>query len=267
MKRVFISHSSKDVGFVLSYIKPVLDQAGVFAWCSATDIPMAADWERQIRSALAQTDWFVVVLSPDAQQSEWVQSETHWALEHLRGRVIPVMARGCEPGELHLRLGTIQYIDFRSDPVQAAARLLALVEGKVSTPGSAVRPPPQADLERTTIIRETRQANLRIFIALPTGAGDERVLHIQRSATIGRADDADLQLADDCVSRKHARFSVIAADQIPFVTLTDLNSANGTFVNQMRVLSEQRLAVGDLIELGNSRVEVRAIAGAGGSEP
>jgi pSer/pThr/pTyr-binding forkhead associated (FHA) protein len=85
------------------------------------------------------------------------------------------------------------------------------------------------------------------------------VLHVHRSATIGRAEGADLQLGDDCVSRKHAQFNVIAADQIPFVTLTDLNSANGTFVNHVRMLSEQRLAVGDLIELGNSRVELRAI--------
>jgi pSer/pThr/pTyr-binding forkhead associated (FHA) protein len=30
-------------------------------------------------------------------------------------------------------------------------------------------------------------------------------------------------------------------------------------VNQVRILSEQRLAVGDLIELGNSRVELRDI--------
>ncbi|WP_020504617.1 TIR domain-containing protein [Lamprocystis purpurea] len=258
-QRVFISHSSKDVDFVLAHIKPVFDHAGMFAWCSATDIPMAADWERQIRSALAQTDWFIVVLSPDAQQSEWVQSETHWALEHLRGRVIPVMARGCDPGELHLRLGTIQYIDFRSNPAQAAARLLALVDGKATPPGPQARAQPQASLDQTTIIRETRQADLRLFIQLPNGTGGERVLHVHRSATIGRAEGADLQLGDDCVSRKHAQFNVIAADQIPFVTLTDLNSANGTFVNHVRMLSEQRLAVGDLIELGNSRVELRAI--------
>ncbi|WP_295582290.1 FHA domain-containing protein, partial [uncultured Lamprocystis sp.] len=45
----------------------------------------------------------------------------------------------------------------------------------------------------------------------------------------------------------------------PTYGLTDLNSANGTFVNQVRILSEQRLAVGDLIELGNSRVELRDI--------
>ena len=128
MTQVFISHSSRDAAFVLSHIKPVFDAAGVLTWCSATDVRAAADWERQIRTALSRTHWFVVVLSPDAQRSEWVQSETHWALEHLGGRIIPVMVRDCNPCEIHLRLGTLQYIDFRSDPAHAARRLLALVE-------------------------------------------------------------------------------------------------------------------------------------------
>jgi pSer/pThr/pTyr-binding forkhead associated (FHA) protein len=100
-----------------------------------------------------------------------------------------------------------------------------------------------------------------LFIELPSGPGFERLLRVARSATIGRADTADLQLTDDCISRRHARIAVLPADQAPFVTLSDLNSANGTFVNHDRILSEQRLQVGDLIELGNTRMQVRAIEG------
>jgi hypothetical protein len=267
MQRIFISYSSKDVGFVLAHLKPLFDDAGMIAWCSATDIPMGADWERQIRTALAQADWFVVVLSPDSQQSEWVQSETHWALEHMRGRVIPVMARGCDPCELHLRLGTIQYVDFRTDPAQAAVRLLALISGETQQPDAAtLAPPSAAGLERTTIIRETRQADLKLLVELPNTPAVERLIHINKSVTIGRADDADLQIADACVSRKHARITVILPpDQGHFVTVTDLDSANGTFVNQRRILSEQRIEVGDLIEMGGSRLRLLAIDGTGDS--
>lgn len=262
MVQVFISHSNRDATFVLSHIKPALDQAGVNVWFSATDIRVAADWERQIRRALSQADWFVVVLSPDAAQSDWVQSETHWALEHLSGRIIPVMARDCDPCQIHLRLGTIQFIDFRSDPIQAAARLVALVSGREPESGSddALRSSP-ASPALTTIIRDTRQADLRLFIELPSGPGLERLLRVHRSATIGRADTVDLQLVDDCISRTHARIAVQSSDQTPFVTLTDLNSANGTFVNHNRILSERRLEVGDLIELGNTRLQVLDIKG------
>jgi hypothetical protein len=260
MAQVFISHSSRDAAFVLSHIKPALDRAGVDAWFSATDIRVAADWERQIRTALSQADWFVVVLSPDAERSDWVQSETHWALEHLRGRIIPVMARACDPCQIHLRLGTIQYIDFREDPGTAAARLIALVSGQ--EPDQGPDPAPRlsaASPDLTAIIRDIRQADLSLFIELPSGPGFEHLLRVERSAMIGRADTADLQLADDCISRRHARIAVLPADPAPFVALSDLNSANGTFVNHDRILSEQRLAEGDLIELGNTRLHIRAI--------
>ncbi|WP_295434339.1 TIR domain-containing protein [uncultured Thiodictyon sp.] len=260
MTQIFISHSSKDLGFVLAYLKPILTDAGMLAWCSGTDLRAAADWEKQIRTALVQTDWFIVVLSPDAQQSEWVQSETHWALEHLRGRVIPVMARACDPYDLHIRLGTLQYIDFRVDPALAAVRLLALINGTGPDLEPKTRiPEPAAGLDRTTIISTVREADIRLFIELPNGPGGERRVQVRRCAIIGRGDDADLQLADDCVSRKHAKLTVVPGEPGVLLTLTDLESANGTFVNDRRVLSEQHLQVGDLISMGNARLRLLAI--------
>ncbi|WP_295458268.1 TIR domain-containing protein [uncultured Thiodictyon sp.] len=260
MTRAFISYSTKDLAFVVSCLKPILDGRGVVTWCSGTDVRVAADWERQIRTALVQTDWFIVVLSPDAQQSEWVQSETHWALEHLRGRVIPVMARGCDPCQLHLRLGTIQYIDFRTNPVRAGAQLLALIDGNTAGQQSSAHLfPAPAGLDAPTVIRKTRQADIKLFLELPSLSGVERSHRIDRSAIIGRADDADVQIADDCVSRKHARITVLPADQGVCVTLSDLDSANGTFVNDRRITTEQRLEVGDLITMGNARFRLLAI--------
>ena len=43
------------------------------------------------------------------------------------------------------------------------------------------------------------------------------------------------------------------------LTLSDLGSSNGTFVNGQRILSEHPLAPGDLIEIGNARIRVLAI--------
>ncbi len=51
MPRIFISYSSKDLDFVQTWLKPLFDELGMPAWCSAMDIRMAADWERQIRAA------------------------------------------------------------------------------------------------------------------------------------------------------------------------------------------------------------------------
>ncbi len=267
MAQVFISHSSKDLDFVVRHLTPLLTGAGLIVWCSGTDMHAAADWERQIRTALAQTDWFIVVLSPDAEQSEWVQSEVHWALDHLRGHVVPVMARSCDPYDLHIRLGTIQYVDFRADPAGAGARLLALITGtgpviEPKTPIAASAA--EAEEQRTTIMPRLRQAAVRLLIELPGAPPEERVLLVRQSAVIGRAADADIQVGDDCVSRKHARLNLVPGSLVPGVqgqplTLSDLGSANGTFLNDQRVLGDQPLGVGDLIAIGNARLRILAI--------
>jgi hypothetical protein len=257
MPRIFISYSSKDLDFVRTWLKPLFDELGMPAWCSAMDIRMAADWERQIRAALSQADWFVVVLSPDAQASDWVQAETHWALEHKRGRVIPIMARGCVPEELHLKLGTLQYIDFRKDPAAAVAKLRALIG---AAPGESVTrlfdPRPSAVPEGATVIAERLSAELVLSIEPAEGAAYEQPVQVQRAATIGRMEGVELRLQDECVSRKHAKLSVTRSASGLELTLTDLESANGTYVNRERLLTSRRLAVGDLIEIGNVRLKV-----------
>jgi len=261
MTRLFISHSNKDGEFVRNTLRPLFDEYGVIAWCSATDIRMAADWQRQIRAALTQADWFIVVLSPDAQESEWVQAETHWALEHMRGRVIPLMARTCEPGEVHLRLGTIQYIDFRVDAEAAGRHLLTLILGAQTQPGgpSCVPNDPVFSPDRTTIVAAQRHATALFFVQTQVGPGYEHRLEIRQSAVIGRAEDADMQILDNSVSRRHAKILVGRSGGQVVLTLTDLDSANGTFVNQEQVLSSHRLRVGDVIEMGGVRLCLRRI--------
>ncbi len=261
MTRLFISHSSKDVDFVRNQLQPLFGGQGVITWCSATHIRTANDWQRQIREALVQADWFIVVLSPDAQRSEWVQAETHWALEHMRGRVIPLMTRTCEPGEVHLKLGTVQFIDFRRDADRAGQRLLALILGvpPESLTLSAVQHGSIVDPQPTTIIPAYRQASVLFFVQPRVGSGFEQRLQIRHGAIIGRSENVDLQINDDCISRQHAKISVGRSGGKIALTLTDLGSANGTFVNQKQVLPSHPLTVGDVIDIGNVQMHVREI--------
>lgn len=260
MPRVFISHSSKDLDFIRTQLQPILDELGMVAWCSATDMRIAADWERQIRVALAQADWFMVVMSPDAQTSDWVQAETHWALEHKRGRVIPLMVRSCTPEEIHLKLGKLQFIDYRRDPAAAAARLRALIGEPASNAITRITAPTlMLDSCDATVIRERLAAEVLLFIEPDSQPGYEQRLRIQSAATIGRMEGVDLCLPDGCISRRHARLSVSRSSSGPVLTLADLDSANGTYVNRERLIASRCLAVGDLIELGNVRLLVRDI--------
>ena len=71
---------------------------------------------------------------------------------------------------------------------------------------------------------------------------------------IGRADNADVQLHDARVSRRHAVVEQVGeAYQI-----TDLESANGTFVNGRRITEPTDLRPGDAIRIGRSELVVRA---------
>ena len=65
---------------------------------------------------------------------------------------------------------------------------------------------------------------------------------------IGRAPSVDFVIAQSSVSGRHALIST----QMGQVTIEDLNSTNGTFLNGRRVMGRQTLNDGDEIRLGQS---------------
>jgi predicted component of type VI protein secretion system len=85
---------------------------------------------------------------------------------------------------------------------------------------------------------------------LPTG----RVSQVPDGATLGRAQRADVVVADPTVSAEHARISRAGRGWV----VTDLGSTNGTRVNDARVDGETRIAPGDVVVLGNVRLKVLA---------
>lgn len=70
--------------------------------------------------------------------------------------------------------------------------------------------------------------------------------------TIGRSPDNDILIDHPLVSRHHARLDLRARTYI----LTDLDSTNGTWVNQRRVDAPTPLRVGDWIAFGSGLVFV-----------
>ncbi|HEX5604165.1 MAG TPA: FHA domain-containing protein, partial [Pyrinomonadaceae bacterium] len=70
----------------------------------------------------------------------------------------------------------------------------------------------------------------------------------EESLTIGRETGADLCIADASVSRRHSK---IESQETGFV-ITDLESLNGTFVNDLPVRS-RRLEHGDRVRIGDSQ--------------
>lgn len=116
MQQLFISYSRKDIGFVRRLALD-LENAGYEVWWDVSDLRGGDDWVRVIPEAIASSDAFLVVLSPESIASEWVRKEYTQALS-LRKRIIPVML---ERTAVPFALNTINYLDFTSDDEYAAS--------------------------------------------------------------------------------------------------------------------------------------------------
>jgi putative nucleotidyltransferase with HDIG domain len=87
----------------------------------------------------------------------------------------------------------------------------------------------------------------------------DRVFPLQpgQTLTAGRTAQSDIQLDDPSVSRRHCMLALLSNG---LLQVTDLESANGTFVNE-RPIKEATARPGDLIRLGAAILEVRDSSG------
>mgnify|MGYP000001634627 FL=1 len=81
-------------------------------------------------------------------------------------------------------------------------------------------------------------------------------ISIDRDMLVGRHQSADLVLQSAEISRKHAAF--LLKEQALYVQ--DLNSSNGTFVNDLRIADETLLKEGDIVQFASLKFSVFAPA-------
>ena len=94
-----------------------------------------------------------------------------------------------------------------------------------------------------------------LTLEIVEGPGAGRSIALEQPIVIGRAPDTDLVLEDGEVSRHHARVTP-ASDGSAVVE--DLDSANGTFVNDNEVHGSARLDPGDELLLGVTLIQARS---------
>lgn len=85
----------------------------------------------------------------------------------------------------------------------------------------------------------------------PFERAGERV-EIDVAVTIGRGADCDVALLDNFLSTRHARVANDDGD----LTIEDLGSTNGTYVNQKIVQGRVHLERGDVVQVGGVLFEV-----------
>ena len=84
-------------------------------------------------------------------------------------------------------------------------------------------------------------------LAMPVAGGKSQIFRLtKKETTLGRQPDCDIKFNDLEVSRHHARIHLAHG----VAMLEDLESVNGTFVNNQRVTGKVELKHGDRIRLG-----------------
>lgn len=86
------------------------------------------------------------------------------------------------------------------------------------------------------------------FIKMVVGSEIDRRVPITGVMHVGREGDNEIRINDPRISRRHARLRADGGR----VTIADLGSTNGTFVNDVPISGEFILHDGDLIRLGHS---------------
>lgn len=90
-----------------------------------------------------------------------------------------------------------------------------------------------------------------VMIAFENSSTYAPIRLTSRPFVVGRSSKASLKLDDDMCSGQHA--SLHLADD-GSVILTDLNSTNGTYVNETLVSTAMRIYIDDVIRVGNTRM-------------
>ena len=110
MAAVFISYSRKDKEFVRK-LGEALTACEREAWVDWKDIPLTAEWQKQILTNIEAADNFVFVISPDSIASSNCENEINHAAANNK-RMVPIFYRYVADVAIPASLGKFQRIDF-----------------------------------------------------------------------------------------------------------------------------------------------------------
>jgi pSer/pThr/pTyr-binding forkhead associated (FHA) protein len=170
-------------------------------------------WVPKLEQQVQSCDYFVVVLTPEAWASEWVQREFQLALITHR-RILPLMLKETTISGFLL---TLQWISVEDCTPEAAGQKLLQIVGPLEPESEPIPGPPHAKHPESvppppsalpdTITPEAAAAHIQpklLVWSITSGVASRIVTLPHHQLTIGRDPDNDLVLSDAAVSRHHA---------------------------------------------------------------
>lgn len=110
---IFISYSRRD-SERMGQVRDTLRGSGLEVWTDEGIEPGTESWKGSISGAIMGCKALVVLFSPDATQSTWVNRELDFAELHHK-KIYPLLVRGELAESIPFGYTTYQYIDIRDD--------------------------------------------------------------------------------------------------------------------------------------------------------
>jgi len=110
LAQVFISYSRRDKEFVRRLGEALAAQQRK-AWIDWKDIPLTAEWQKEIFANIEAADSFVFVISPDSVASANCKKEIEHASANNK-RMVPVFFRPVSDEAIPEALARVQRLDF-----------------------------------------------------------------------------------------------------------------------------------------------------------
>src|SRR5262245_18818012 len=126
MADIFLSYSYKDSD-CMHRVCEDLRQCGFSVWTDEGLEPGTPSWQSAVEDAIKGARCVVVILSPEAKQSKWVEIEVSIA-EEIGLRFFPVLIRGNEQSAVLLQLRTIERVDIQEEYQKVWAELVPALQ-------------------------------------------------------------------------------------------------------------------------------------------
>ncbi|WP_449418042.1 toll/interleukin-1 receptor domain-containing protein [Phormidium nigroviride] len=113
MKEAFISYSRKDLEFVQKLFDSFCQEQRE-VWFDQKNIPLTADWRKEMYIGIEESQNFVFIISPDSVTSKPCLEEIEHAVLHNK-RLLPIMYRKTPSSTVHPAIRSLNFIPFPED--------------------------------------------------------------------------------------------------------------------------------------------------------
>ncbi len=158
--KAFISYSRKDAKPFSKRLYDDLKGHGIDAWLDLQEMPSGDTFITEVDRAIQRTDYFLLVFTPGAIQSDFCRDEWKKALEHYKP-IIPLLLKGDYsdlPKEVNIQQNDARDFSREENYDEELARLISQLSIVPRPPGSL---PSAPDLPRNYLARQVQLGELR----------------------------------------------------------------------------------------------------------